>query len=788
VAENEVGLRLTLKERQQVARGLRDTSKDLGDVADSADDVSEAGGRAADSLEKASSHRFARGFRAIGKGAMGLASFVGRGLVTAAKAGAVGLTITAVAAAGLSSKAISLSSDAAETASAFQTVFGPAADDVGDRLDRLTKRFGLYNPELQDAARQFGVFAKAAGIPKKGLASFSTSLTQAGLDLSSFYNADPSQVFEALQSGLSGESEPLRQFGIFLSDAAIQSEALKKGLDPKALTDQQKVMLRQTYILKNLGDAQGDLARTSAGYANQQRAATGRAKEFTKLLGGPLKTAATGVIQGFNAIAKVGIKELQKALPGLNGSAEETSKRFRRWGRQLARELPDAIQTAKAKWGELTSAFANLRDGGVSVDLGKIGASLGQVGTAVSGVDWAEVRSTFSDSVADSISVFSVVIGFAGDHVDELASALPFLAAGFVAYKSAQAAANIAALIAVPLKVAEIAATHAHTKALKEHTVATVANGGASGILTAATGAQTVATTGATGAQTGLNAALRANPIGAVITVATLLIGGFILLYKHSETFRGAVNGLWNNVLKPFGKFLGGVLLGYVKLLAKGWLSMARFGVMAFRLLLTAAFRAFDGILSAAEKGLGWVPGLGDKIKGARAAFDRFGDATIAKLKGVEQALSDASGKVDALGRKHATPTVTVSVRTRTDGTGPANKFAGDLPARAGGGPVKAGQTYLVGEQGMELFRPKVDGTIVPNHALPKASAPNLRAAAAMPSIGMNEIADQLDSDASSLSVGPAWPGGPLVVQLVVDGRVLAEATLDDLDSRAARR
>lgn len=38
--------------------------------------------------------------------------------------------------------------------------------------------------------------------------------------------------------------------------------------------------------------------------------------------------------------------------------------------------------------------------------------------------------------------------------------------------------------------------------------------------------------------------------------------------------------------------------------------------------------------------------------------------------------------------------------------------------ARADGGPVSAGQTYLVGERGPELFVPKQSGTIVPNHAL----------------------------------------------------------------------
>lgn len=52
---------------------------------------------------------------------------------------------------------------------------------------------------------------------------------------------------------------------------------------------------------------------------------------------------------------------------------------------------------------------------------------------------------------------------------------------------------------------------------------------------------------------------------------------------------------------------------------------------------------------------------------------------------------------------------------------GGGDKLSGALRiagARAAGGPVKAGQTYLVGEAGRELFRPNVDGEIIPNHQL----------------------------------------------------------------------
>jgi phage-related minor tail protein len=51
-------------------------------------------------------------------------------------------------------------------------------------------------------------------------------------------------------------------------------------------------------------------------------------------------------------------------------------------------------------------------------------------------------------------------------------------------------------------------------------------------------------------------------------------------------------------------------------------------------------------------------------------------------------------------------------------GGGVVNLDIGAFPARAGGGPVGAGQTYMVGERGPELFRPSSAGTIIPNHKL----------------------------------------------------------------------
>ncbi|MBO0933938.1 phage tail tape measure protein [Fibrella aquatilis] len=59
------------------------------------------------------------------------------------------------------------------------------------------------------------------------------------------------------------------------------------------------------------------------------------------------------------------------------------------------------------------------------------------------------------------------------------------------------------------------------------------------------TQAKIVLTNGWTVAQTALNNALRANPIGIVITVLAVLAAALVTAYQRSETFRGIVNGVW---------------------------------------------------------------------------------------------------------------------------------------------------------------------------------------------------------------------------------------------------
>ena len=65
-------------------------------------------------------------------------------------------------------------------------------------------------------------------------------------------NLDVNQAAELFQSGLAGETEPLRKFGIDLSAAAVEASAYANGIAKagKPLTEQQKVQARYALLMK----------------------------------------------------------------------------------------------------------------------------------------------------------------------------------------------------------------------------------------------------------------------------------------------------------------------------------------------------------------------------------------------------------------------------------------------------------------------------------------------------------------------------------------------------------
>lgn len=189
-------------------------------------------------------------------------------------------------------------SDAAELDSAFAQTFGKLAGSMDRWAEATGNAMSRSTREIKEGANAFGLYFNQAAKTRIEAAKMSQQFTVLAQDLASFNNTSVDDALVALRSGLSGETEPMRRFGVFLNEAAVKAKALEMGLTPLngKLTDQQKIMARAAIILQATTNAQGDVIRTSAGAANQIRASKAAWEELQIVVGTKLLPMFTPLI------------------------------------------------------------------------------------------------------------------------------------------------------------------------------------------------------------------------------------------------------------------------------------------------------------------------------------------------------------------------------------------------------------------------------------------------------------------------------------------------------------
>jgi len=172
-----------------------------------------------------------------------------------------------------------------------------------------------------DAAANFAIFGKSAGLSGESLTKFSTGFVSLAADLASFNNVSQDEAINAIGSALRGEAEPLRKFGVLLDEATLKNAALKLGListTTEALTPQQKVLAAQKVIYEQTTAAQGDFARTSDGLANQQRILAAQFANLQAEVGQALLPVMLQFVKALNAMVTGDFPAFGDAISKLN--------------------------------------------------------------------------------------------------------------------------------------------------------------------------------------------------------------------------------------------------------------------------------------------------------------------------------------------------------------------------------------------------------------------------------------------------------------------------------------
>lgn len=207
---------------------------------------------------------------------------------------------------GLGVAAVKLASDVNESINAVNVVFEDAADTIQDFGKTASTAAGLSRTEFNELATVIGAQLKQSGQDINDVADNTVNLTQRAADLASVFNTSVKDAAGALGAALRGESEPARRFGITISDAAVQAEALATGLvkSKSEITDQIKVQARYSLILKQSNDVAGDFANTSDGVANSTRILLAEVKDVGAELGQILLPIVRDVISGLRDAVK----------------------------------------------------------------------------------------------------------------------------------------------------------------------------------------------------------------------------------------------------------------------------------------------------------------------------------------------------------------------------------------------------------------------------------------------------------------------------------------------------
>ncbi len=199
-------------------------------------------------------------------------------------------------------ESIQAASDLEEVQNVVDVTFGAGASQIDSWAKTAQSQFGLTETQAKRFTSTMGAMMKSAGLAGPEIVGMSEDLAGLAADMASFYNLDFDTAFQKIRSGISGETEPLKQLGINMSVANLEAFALTQGITKAfdKMSQGEQTMLRYQYLMQATADAQGDFARTSDGYANSLRLFETKVESLKTNLGKALLPVVSEVVSGLN--------------------------------------------------------------------------------------------------------------------------------------------------------------------------------------------------------------------------------------------------------------------------------------------------------------------------------------------------------------------------------------------------------------------------------------------------------------------------------------------------------
>lgn len=186
--------------------------------------------------------------------------------------------------------------------------------------DKLSEKLGINIAESMQYQALFNAMSKSMGISARYSYILSENFTKLGYDLASLYNIDPENAMQKLRAGLSGQTKPLRDLGLDITQQSLEPLLDELGIERsvKQLSQAEKMVARYIVVLRQASLAHGDFAKTMDSPANQLRIFNAQLIAFKRNVGNLWQGLLGNILPYVNAIMMV-INELLKMVAKLFG-------------------------------------------------------------------------------------------------------------------------------------------------------------------------------------------------------------------------------------------------------------------------------------------------------------------------------------------------------------------------------------------------------------------------------------------------------------------------------------
>lgn len=199
------------------------------------------------------------------------------------------------------------SADFLENWNLLDVAFQNNTEEAEKLVDTLSNMYGLDESWGYRTVGLFKQLANAMGLTDEVGTQLSKTLTQLAIDTSSLYNIDVEDTVSILQSGLAGQTKPVRRLGADITQTTLQVTLDSYGINEtiNELSYAEKRLVIVTALLNQTEEAQGDWGRTIESTANQMRIFDQQLGRLTRALGDALMPLLKTLLPIINGILMV---------------------------------------------------------------------------------------------------------------------------------------------------------------------------------------------------------------------------------------------------------------------------------------------------------------------------------------------------------------------------------------------------------------------------------------------------------------------------------------------------